>query len=185
MVEIGSASLNNAIELSDLESQYILDKVFSILISNKPFLGFSRRSYEGIIGFLKKYDFERELEHIRLSIHTAAGNKEERQKLIFAASHLGDWNLCGEVVAKAGGSHTAALPTDRQQRFGERIPSRHIFDMRSWAAHEMELLPRRVFWALLRASEARSGVDYQWEGDNKAMSVEFLRLMALEGTSKI
>jgi hypothetical protein len=55
-----------------------------------------------------------------------------------------------------------------------------IFDPRTWNLNDLQAIQSTVLWALLRSSIKRDECSDDVE-KNKAMSEEFIRLMALEG----
>jgi hypothetical protein len=100
MIKIGAKSENNVIELCDLkiENSDVLTGLFDVIINNQCFLDQSADSHKGIIQFMQKYDFERDLSHISLSLQADVGG-ERAEEAFAAASHLRDWKLCGRIIA--------------------------------------------------------------------------------------
>jgi hypothetical protein len=182
MIRNGLGGYRNKFELRDpeIETAKILECVFDIIVSNKAFPEFRSVHYQYIIEFMQKYDFERDMEHLRTSLQLAVAEKRHLIRAIVAASHLGDIKLCGRIIATTG-NLVWSTSNPGETTFGSALQGRPLFDVRSWPVEKMESLRPSFFWALLRASEKRSGRTSKVEEDNKAMSVEFLRLMSLEG----
>jgi hypothetical protein len=172
----------NKFELRDpeIETAKILECVFDIIVSNKAFLDFRSVHYQYIIEFMQKYDFERDMEHLRTSLQLAVAERRHLIRAIVAASHLGDIKLCGRIIATAE-NLVWSISNAREASFGSALQARPLFDIRSWPIEQMESLRPSFFWVLLRASEKRTGLEGRGKEDGKAMSAEFLRLMSLEG----
>jgi hypothetical protein len=136
---------------------------------------------------MQKYGFERELSNIRSSIVAAASVPSSKAANYFiAATYLGDWRLCARIIDVAGDKPWEVVAGDNETaEFGQARAGQPIFDVRAWPIDIIELLPRRVFWALLRASDVRSGEKGRVAVDNRRMANEFRRLMELEGMSWI
>ena len=184
MIKNGIGRANIKLELRDpnCENAKIIEYVLDIITSNKAFLECRATHLQYIIEFMQKYNFGRELEHLRTSLQLAVAEKRHLVRAIIAASHLGDIKLCGRIIATAGNLQwTTSWPGEVP--FGSLLPGNPLFDVRSWSVDHMESLRPSFFWALLRASEKRTGRKDKVEEDNKAMSVEFMRLMSLEGES--
>lgn len=184
MIKTGSGTSTNRIELPDpeIEKAEIVECIFDMIVNNKPFLGFRSIHFQYIIEFLQKYDFRQILEHLRTSLLLAVAEKVHPARTIIAASHLGDIKLCVRIIATAGTLRWPAHSIE-DGSFGNSLRGRPLFDIRSWPLDKMESLRPSFFWALLRAPDKRTGRKDKVEEDDKAMIVEFLRLMSLEGES--
>ena len=184
MIKNGIERANNKFELRDpnIENARILECVLDMVVSNKALLDFRPVHFQYIIEFVQKYDFERELDHLRTSLQLAVAEKRHLVRAIIAASHLGDVKLSGRIIATAGNSQWSRSSAP-ETNFGSTLPGIPLFDIRSWSVDHMESLRPSFFWALLRASEKRTGRKDKVGEDDKAMSVEFIRLMSLEGES--
>ena len=92
---------------------------------------------------------------------------------------MNDFKLCGRVIAEAGKWSWKVF--EGEELFGTSMQGGNLFDVKAIPFESMQCIPPAVLWALLSASSKRTGAKDGLEKDNKAMSVEFMRLMRLKG----
>ena len=181
MIKIGDAIRPSVIELDDptLENAEILTAFFDTIVFNQPLLGFGYQKHNPVIRFMQKYDCERELYHIRSSIHLAISENRSHWQAFAAAAQMNDIKLSGRVIAEAG--HWSWKASEGEEQFGINLQGGNLFDIRAVPFESMQCVPPAVLWALLSASTKRTGLKESVIQDNKAMSVEVMRLMRLKG----
>jgi len=181
MIKIGDAIRPSVIELDDptLENAEILTAFFDTIVFNQPLLGFGYQKHNPVIRFMQKYDCERELYHIRSSIHLAISENRSHWQAFAAAAQMNDIKLSGRVIAEAG--HWSWKASEGEEQFGINLQGGNLFDIRAVPFESMQCVPPAVLWALLSASTKRTGLKENVIQDNKAMSVEVMRLMRLKG----
>ena len=161
----------------DFEKATILTEVLNIVIKNAPFLMTDGMLRKDILKFMQKYDFQRDLAHISKALKLEVGGAFP-ETIFISASHLGDWELCGSIIA---GCHLAWMYTgDDMDDFGEALGECDVYDVRSWSLVAMQQLPPAVLWAWSRASMKGDGLETR-EERAKAIGEEFMRLMTLKG----
>ena len=161
----------------DIESAFVLTEVLDIVIKNAPFLMTDGMLRKDILKFMQKYDFQRDLAHITKALKLEVGGAYP-ETIFIPASHLGDWKLCGSIIA---GCHLIWLYTGYDtDNFGEALEECDVSDVRSWSLENTQQLPPAVLWAWSRASMKGDGLGTR-ERRAKAISEEFMRLMTLKG----
>lgn len=182
MVELGPERSDSTLEMSDsaLECSRVPRAVQGVLNDDIELHRLRYNILAGLVRFLQKYAMARELKLIRslLFDHTIPW---PGYSAFLLASWLGDHEVCRMILMRYGLQKWNGVTdvSNEEETFGQRLHRGRVFDLRTWSAEMLELLPEGIAWALLRACpDINLSETPNSEGIDR-LADEFLRLIRL------